>query len=1174
MPYRSIFIWLLLIAGTLSSLVCCPNSGFSQSDSLAEARQLNEQGVTLFHQGRYAEAEPLYKRSLAIREKTLGPDHPDVAQSLNNLALLYQAQGRLAEAEPLFKRSLATWEKALGPEHPTVALCLNNIAALYRVQGRYAEAEPLSKRALAIRERALSPDHPDVAVALNNLALLYEAQGRYAEAEPLFKRALAIREKALGPDHPDVTQSLNNLAWLYWTQSRLAEAEPLYKRALAIREKALGSGHVDVADSLNKLALLYQDEGRYSEAEPLFKRALAIREKVLRSEHPLVAQILSNLATLYRDQGRFAEAEPLYKRALAIQEKALGPDHVDVADSLNKMALLYWTQGRLAEAEPLYKRALAIREKSRGPNNPEVAQSLNNLALLYRDQGRYAEAEPIYKRSLAIWEKARGPDHPDVATSLNNLALLYQAQGRYAEAERLFKRSLAIMEKALGPEHPTVALCLNNLGALYRVQRRYAEAEPLFKRSLAIMEKALGPEHPRVALSLNNLALLYQAQGRYAEAEPIYKRSLAIREKALGSDRPDVAQSLNSLATLYQAQGRYTDAEPLFKRSVAIREKALGPDHPTVAESLDHLAEVDRAEGQIDTAWDYSHRAVDVIGKHLATEAGARSESNLTEQLSYRDYFLLNVALADAMGAKAPQQRPAMVAESFRAAQLAESSGSARAIAGMAARFGAGSNALAAVVRERQDAAERWRALDAAIVKASSEPSTQRDAAAEAKLRNDLDATEHHLDELDARIARDFPKYAELSNPQPLTVEVAQGLLGTDEALLVYLVGPDETWLWVVRPQEAKLHRIAMGAKALATEVKALRERLDPEKNPDGRPFPAARAYALYQNIFAPATELIQGVHHVLIVPDEALESLPFEVLVTKPPAHHPESPADDRTIAWLARDYATTVLPGVSSLRALREFAANGEPPLPFLGVGNPVLKGSLKGEGGARGTIKLASLFRGALADVNLLRMLPPLPETATEIRQIAKILGAAESDLYLGERASEPLLRRAKLDRYRVVEFATHSLVSGQIEGLAEPALVLTPPPVATADNDGLLTASKIATLKLDADWIVLSACNTAAGDGTPDAGGLSGLAKAFFYAGSRAVLVSHWPVASEAAVRLTTGAFAALAKDPSIGRAEALRRSEMALLDDKSLPAVFAHPMAWAPFVVVGEGWARR
>jgi tetratricopeptide (TPR) repeat protein len=320
----------------------------------------------------------------------------------NNLASVYQDLGKYADAEVIFKRALTIKEKALGPNHPDVATNLDNLAVLYSDQGRYADAEPLSKRALAIREKALGPNHPQVATHLNNLANLYREQGRYADAEPLYKRALAIDEKALGPNHPNVATSLNNLAVLYLDQGRYADAEPLLKRALAIGEKALGPDHPGLATDLNNLAGLYLAQGRYADAEPLYKRALAIDERTLGPDHPGLATDLNNLALLYRDQGRYADAEPLYKRALAVREKALGPDHPEVATTLYNLANLYGDQGRYADAEPLHKRALAIDEKALGPDHPEVARSLDNLAELYREiyraQGRHAGTALAFSR--------------------------------------------------------------------------------------------------------------------------------------------------------------------------------------------------------------------------------------------------------------------------------------------------------------------------------------------------------------------------------------------------------------------------------------------------------------------------------------------------------------------------------------------------------------------------------------------------------------------------------------------------------------------------------------------------------------------------------------------------------------------------------------------------------
>ncbi|MCP4345303.1 MAG: tetratricopeptide repeat protein [Desulfobacterales bacterium] len=251
--------------------------------------------------------------------------------------------GLYAEAEKTLERSLEIREKHLGKEHPSVAAILNNLSWLYYSQGKYEEAEPLYKRALAISEKVLRPEHPDVATTLSNLAEMYRAQSKYEEAEPLYRRALAISEKVLGLEHPNVAVTLNNLAALYYSQDRYEEAKPLYKRALATREKILGPEHPDVAVTLDNLAELYRAQGKYEEAEPLFKRALAISEKVLGLEHPNVAVTLNNLAGLYYSQSKYEEAEPLYKRALAICEKALGPNHPNTVTARNNLNRLLRT---------------------------------------------------------------------------------------------------------------------------------------------------------------------------------------------------------------------------------------------------------------------------------------------------------------------------------------------------------------------------------------------------------------------------------------------------------------------------------------------------------------------------------------------------------------------------------------------------------------------------------------------------------------------------------------------------------------------------------------------------------------------------------------------------------------------------------------------------------------
>jgi tetratricopeptide (TPR) repeat protein len=429
---------------------------------------------------------------------------------------------------PLYQQVENDLEAELGPDHPVVAESLNDLAELLDAQGKYPEAEPLLRRALAIREKAFGLEHRDVAQSLCNLANLLHERGKYDEAEPLARRALAIHEKVLGPEHPDLATELNNLAMLLQSLDKYVEAEPLLGRALAIREKVFGPEHPLVAMSVNNSALLLYNLGRYAEAESLFRRALAISEKSLGPEHADVALNLSNLAGTLRRQGRPAEAEPLARRALAISEKSLGSEHAELAWSLNILATLLGEQSKYEEAEPLYRRSLAIWEQALGPEHADVAACLCSLGELLKRQGKYAEAEPLLRRALAIWEKALGSEHRNVAIGLNNLAELLCAQKRYVEAEPLHRRALAIREKALGSEHSEIAVSLDNLAKLLSAQSKHAEAEPLLQRALAIREQALGPKHPDVAEVLENLAKLYDQTGRSEEARRLEERAKQI----------------------------------------------------------------------------------------------------------------------------------------------------------------------------------------------------------------------------------------------------------------------------------------------------------------------------------------------------------------------------------------------------------------------------------------------------------------------------------------------------------------------------------------------------------------------------------------------------------------------------------------------------------------------
>src|SRR5262245_56668747 len=1168
---------------------------------------------------RYAEAEALYLRAIAIAEKALGPDHPDLGVWLDKLAHAYHMQTRYADAEPVLKRRLSSMERALGPDHPDLRRPLDSLAWNYDAQRRYGEAQPLYRRGLAIMERAQGSEHPDLREALGKLATSYEQQQRFAEAEPLRQRALALVEKQRGRDDPSLRPLLSNLAFLYKRQGRYAEAEGLYKRILDLAEKEPGGPDNTYARSARAdLIEVYNAQARYAEAEPFMRRELAAAEARFAGDPKgVVSQMalhnaLNQLGRLLRDTNRPAEAEALFRRALANDEH-LDEQHV-FWDLVNLGWVLHDTN-RLAEAEPLLRRALALAQDY-GPNY-EQARALNSLGTLLATVNRLAEAESLFRRALPLSESFGYAPH--VATTLSNLAGLLQDSNRLAEAEALYRRALAIEETSFGPEHPNVATPLNNLATLLHHTKRSAEAEPLFRRALAIGEKTLGPEHPKVALRLGNLAELLNASARRSEAEPLLRRALAIDEKSYGGEHPRIAGDLNSLAGVLKETEGAAAAEPLMRRALAIDAKSYGLQHPHVARDLHNLAVLRAQVGDWTGAEQLLARATPVWIGH-AGWARDSDRDDLKKQLLRQNTDALRfqaLALNRADAANAEKRNAA-----FEIAQWALQSEAGAALAQMSARLAKGEGPLVDLVRRRQDLVGRRQGEDKRLLAAVG----QADAATAAALRSSMADIEKDLAAIDAELGGKFPDYVSLANPKPLTIAEVQALINADEALVLFLDSKqlarleEQTLVWVVTKRTAIWYRNPLGTRALADAVAALRCGLDQALWTDqdsarkcvelvgqqqetvfaGQsvailPFDLARAHTLYKGLFGPAQHIIKG-KHLMIVPSGPLLSLPFNVLVTEPAkTSYAAGFADYRHAAWLGSRQPISMLPAVASLAVLRRHAGSSAAPDPFLGYGDPLLVGqpgcaqiavpdkcpdqemrvAAVRPGLARGgksPAAIASYFRDGRANLGEVRKLCPLPDTAHELNCVARSLGATPSAVVLGKDMTETAVKSAPLSQYRVLHFATHALLAGEVAQLgkahAEPALVLSPPEQATEEDDGLLTASEVAGLKLDADWVVLSACNTAGGEEV-GAEALSGLARAFFYAGARALLVSHWPVESYAATMLTSRTFAEMRQSTRLPRAEAFRRAMLALIGDEQRPWA-AHPSLWAPFALVGAG----
>jgi CHAT domain-containing protein len=389
-----------------------------------------------------------------------------------------------------------------------------------------------------------------------------------------------------------------------------------------------------------------------------------------------------------------------------------------------------------------------------------------------------------------------------------------------------------------------------------------------------------------------------------------------------------------------------------------------------------------------------------------------------------------------------------------------------------------------------------------------------------------------------------------------LTPAEIRAHLGPSDAVFFVAALDSGVYTAVMRQNAFAFRRISLSAADIGKLVSRLRASLDPENSSRSPDYDFVAAWQLYDALFRPFAQELEGVTRVFWIPDAALTKLPPTVLVSS--QIQPASLADYRSVPWLARKYAFVTLPTVSAIALKTPAVALGSG-ASFVGIGDPAL-GSNVPEGGSTGIE-----WRGRRS-IDELGRLPPLPETADELRQEASVIGG-RTTLLLGAQATEPAVLTALTTRYQVVAFATHGLAAGDLQGLKEPALVLTPAPLEqrTSDNDGLLTESKIELMRIPADWVILSACNTAAPGLFGKEEPLSGLARAFFVAGARSMLVSHWRVNSQTAVRLTTTTIANWRK--GVDQADALKLAIENVIDDPGHPD-WAHPRMWAPFALVG------
>lgn len=757
------------------------------------------------------------------------------------------------------------------------------------------------------------------------------------------------------------------------------------------------------------------------------------------------------------------------------------------------------------------------------------------LAKILRTQGNFNDSELVLRNVLKRQLSRYGKYHVDTTHTLQNFADNFYEQGHYQDALDMAKIALDILTQlGASEESLSVIQCRRTMGSALSALEQWQAALQPFEQVRQGLEKDPGLKR---LIGGGNLdwAVAMIHTGQALKAQTMLHAMLEKSTQQLGNQHPQTAEKRGELAMALAASGDYVGAEAHFRPAV----------------------EVLFMEG---------------LEEQLRTPAHAKRLQWIF--LAYLDTL---VNLREQAG---NQIDPRMIATMFQLAEASRNQSVQKALISSAARFALNSPGIAELVRQEQDQSHALQLQTGLLLSLLGAAPEQQIPAAIQELQHSITELKASHQHLHADIQQSYPAYATLMNPQPATVKDVQAALKSGEVLLSFLPMTERTLVWAIPKQGAPhLHISRLKQTELTQAIDAIRRTLifGEVKQPA---FATTAAYTLYHELLAPLEGDWGQAENMLISASGSLGQIPFSLLITKPPQ---TLGLEQQT--WLIDRVAISHIPTAASLIALHSGTTKPRAEKGFIGFGDPAFDFRDLPAKPLPGTVsrKVRSIpFSGTRAQPtapvavwDMYARINALPDTREEILSIARILDAdQEKDTFLGKVASRLTVKSTRLDDRQIVAFATHGLVPGDFPGLDQPALALSNPGPNEGNQNGFLTLEDILGLKLNADLVVLSACNTAAGD-SKDSEALSGLGRGFFFAGSKSLLVTHWPVETESARQLVTGFFQALKKNPQ-HRALALRDAMLALrnsnatsTEPKEFP--YSHPIYWAPYSLVGEGF---
>ena len=1154
-----------------------------------------KQAAALRDRGDIAGAERVYRQIVDLQVTAHGAESIQAAYAYDHLATMLLTSNRLAEAHPLIEHVLTIRRATLGDANVETITSVERMGLVLRLERRFADAVPVLALAHQQWSAASGPDSVQAARVALSIAECHWALQQWTQADPWFVRGLAASRAAHGALSETTLAAIQRYADFLLTAGRPADARARIAEIVAARLATGRAADEPLAAAYERLGAIDQKLGDDRAAIPALQEAHRIQVAARGATSIESLRSALSLVTSLRKLDRDADAAGPLREVVAASEVQYGKTHDNTLSYTLQLAELYGGLERHGDAEPWLRRAITILRSDGRPPSALLAATLASLGLVTATQGK-AEATDHLRAAIAMYRSVDAPPDEQMVGAEILLGTLLGNARAFAEADRVLtdaRTHAGIVHGPASPEARGADLALANLALargksiarkadagedgsealsvealFYKGSAALANDDPqtavtVFQRLVDRLNSGAGPADQNYSFFAHqNLALALAMMDRFEEAEASARAAVAA-----SANLPDVwrvsAYILLGRALYYN--DRNDEAVATLKRAVDMTRTigaAARQQHLTAAAFLAN-AIADADAGSIEglaalrEAADLLRRersTLSSVSRALAVDEQARDPFNQIFGEILAEDWRLAPRLAD---------RGRLQDEAFQAAQelLISAAGQAMLLRATRARV-RDADALALIGRQ-QALAESARAMQQRI----DDEASGRARPGGNDLRAAMDRTATELDQVEQALRIRVPDYFDTIRPQPVSIARVQALLAAEEALLVLVPADEAVFSLAITHDGFAWHKTAESLEAIERDAATLRAMMQAEP---GEPYPAfdrARAYGLYRSLIAPVESRLRGRTQIFVTAGGELADLSLAMLVTEQPATSAliEAPAQLRETRWLGDAYAFISLPSIAALSVDRAPAPRTGR-VPFIGYGGPVF-------------MTLNASERAAPDDETITDHADPrrlakhfgeLAGAEAELKAIASALGAGQDAIRVRGAATETAFRAdPRLPRARVIELATHGLLADQANyvGLDEPGIVFSPPGTPSATDDGVLTASEAAGLSLDADWVILSACNTASrGRGNPD--NLSTLARAFLFAGARRLIASHWQVPDQATRALMVRTMTLEQEQPDRPHARHLQQAmQFVRQGGEQGNDGWAHPANWAGFALI-------